>query len=226
MLRIAGALTATCVFACAIWAQDGARVPPPREFRLPPRVGIIGERPLTLDEALMMALSNNRDIDISRIDQQRADYNLISAQGVFDPRIGAAASFTKNVVPIASALGGSATGAVTNKNSSVDPQFNGALPIFGSSYAVDLSSARTSTNNTFTQLNPQFPTALNFSYTQPLFRGFRYDDNRRRVEVAKKNQNLTDEQFRQRVMEVVTRAEQAYWDLAFAYNNLAVQLEA
>ncbi len=226
MLRIAGAVTATCVFTCALWAQEGAKVPAPREFRLPPRVGVIGERPLTLAEALTMALANNRDIDISRIDQQRADYNLISAQGAFDPRIGAASSFTKNVVPVSSSLGGSTTGAVTNKNSTIDPQLNGALPILGSSYSVDLSSARTTTNNTFTTLNPQYPTALNFSYTQPLFRGLRYDDNRRRVEVAKKNQNLTDEQFRQRVMEVVTRAEQAYWDLAFAYNNLAVQLEA
>ena len=226
MLRIAGALTATSVLTCALWAQEGARVPPQREFRLPPRVGILGERPLGLEETLMLALANNRDVDISRIDQQRADYNLISAQGAYDPRIGAAASLTKNVVPIASALGGTATGAVTNKNSLIDPQLNGALPVFGSSYALDLSSARTSTNNSFTQLNPQFPTSLNFSITQPLFRGFRYDDNRRRIEVAKKNQSLTDEQFRQRVMEVVTRAEQAYWDLAFAYNNLAVQLEA
>lgn len=226
MLKIAGAVSATCVFACALWAQEGARVPPPRDFRLPPRVGISGERQLSLQEALMMALANNRDVDISRIEQQRADYNLISAQGAFDPRIGATASFLKNVVPISSALGGSATGAVTNKNQTVDPQLNGALPGLGSSYAVDLSSARTTTNNSFATLNPQFPTALNFSYTQPLFRGLRYDDNRRRIEVAKKNQNLTDEQFRQRVMEVVTRAEQAYWDLAYAYNNLSVQLDA
>ena len=59
-------------------AQEGASVPPPREFSLPPRVGISGERPLTLEEVLAMALANTRDIDISRIDQQRAGYNIIS----------------------------------------------------------------------------------------------------------------------------------------------------
>lgn len=215
-----------CVAASSLAAQQGAQVPPARTFQLPPRVGILGEHPLTLEEALVLALENNRDIDISRIDQQRAGYNIVGAEGAFDPRLGGVASFQKNVVPISSALGGSDTGAVTNKNASVDPQLSGALPILGSSYQMDWNSSRTTTNNNFATLNPQFPTALTFSYTQPLFRGLRYDDNRRRLEVAKKNQSLTNEQFRQRVMEVVTRAEQAYWDLAFAYNNLAVQLEA
>ncbi len=207
-------------------AQEGASVPPPREFSLPPRVGISGERPLTLEEVLAMALANNRDIDISRIDQQRAGYNIISAQGAFDPRVGGTTSFQKAVAPVSSSLGGSTTGAVTNTNGILDPQFSGALPGLGSSYQMDLSSSRTTTNNSFATLNPQYPSALTFSYTQPLWRGLRYDDNRRRIEVAKKNQSLTDEQFRQRVMEVVTRAEQAYWDLAFAHGNLAVQLEA
>ncbi len=210
----------------ALWAQEGASIPAPREFQLPPRIGISGERPLALQEALMLALSNNRDIDISRIDQQRAGYNVTAAEGVFDPRIGGVASYQKNVVPISSALGGSATGAVTNQSGILDPQLTGALPTLGSSYAVDLSSSRTTTNNSFATLNPQYPSALTFSYTQPLFRGLRYDDNRRRIEVAKRNTALTDEQFRQRVMEVVTRAEQAYWDLAFAQANLGVQLEA
>ncbi|MEP6963007.1 MAG: TolC family protein, partial [Acidobacteriota bacterium] len=214
------------VSAAGAMAQESAQVPAPREFVLPPRVGVLGERPLTLEETLAMALANNRDVDISRIDQERADYGLLAAQGVYDPRIGGVSSYQKTVVPVSSSLGGSTTGAVTNKNLVVDPQFLGSLPGIGSSYQAELSSSRTTTNNSFATLNPQFPTALTFSYTQPLWRGLRYDDNRRRIEIAKKNQNLTDEQFRQRVMEVVTRAEQAYWDLTYAYANLVVQLEA
>ena len=37
---------------------------------------------------------------------------------------------------------------------------------------------------------------------------------------------LTDAQFRQRVIEIVTQAVQAYWELDFAYRNLEVQIEA
>lgn len=219
-------ILAWATLASAAWGQVGASVPPVREFNLPPRIGIIGNRPLSLEETLMMALANNKDIDVSRIDKERAGYDITSAEGVFDPRIGAIVSWSKNVVPIASALGGSATGAVTNKNGTVDPTLTGQVPGIGSSYSLDFSNARSTTDNTFITLNPQYPTSLNLSYTQPLWRGLRYDQNRRTIDVAKKNQSLTDEQFRQRVMEIVTQAEQAYWDLAFAYGFLEVQVEA
>lgn len=211
---------------CLAMAQEGAQVPPPREFRLPPRIGIQAQIDLTLEDALALALSNNRDIELSRIGREQAAYAIDSAAGVYDPRWGATASFQRNVQPIASALGGSATGAVTNKNTLFDPHFSGASPWFGGSYQADLASQRNDTNNSFAQLNPTYPTSLNLSYTQPLWRNLRYDNNRRGLEVAKKNAALSEEQFRQRVMETVTRAEQAYWNLAFAYNNLEIQLEA
>jgi len=206
--------------------QAVTRVPPVRPFVLRPRIGVTTDKELTLQDALAMALENNKDIDGSRIDRDKAVNNVSGAKGAFDPKIGGTTSFQKNVVPVASTLGGSATGAVTNRTGIADPQFSGSLPWLGGSYQLDLSSSRTTTNNSFTQINPQYPTSLNFSFTQPLWRNLRYDDNRHRLEVARKNVSLTDEQFRQKVMQIVTQAEQAYWDLAFAYGNLAVQLDA
>ncbi|HEY2842932.1 MAG TPA: TolC family protein [Bryobacteraceae bacterium] len=206
--------------------QAATRVPPVRPFVLAPRIGVISDKELTLDDALAMALANNKDIDGSRIDKDKAVYGVSGAQGYFDPRIGGVASFQKNVAPVASSLGGSTTGSVINRNGLADPTFTGSMPWLGTSYQLDFSSSRTTTNNSFAQLNPQYPTSLNVSITQPLWRNLRFDDNRHRLEVARKNVSLTAEQFRQRVMQVVTQTEQAYWDLAFAYRNLEVQLDA
>jgi HAE1 family hydrophobic/amphiphilic exporter-1 len=206
--------------------QAITRVPPRRPFVIPPRIGVLTEKELTLQDALAMALANNKDIDSSRIDVEKAMNNVSGAKGYYDPRVGAVPSFQKNVTPVASTLGGSVTGKVISRNFVADPQFSGSLPWFGTSYQTDFSSSRTSTDNSFAQLNPQYPTSLNFSITQPLFRNLHYDDNRHRLEVAKKSVTLTDEQFRQRVMQIVTQTEQAYWDLAYAYGNLAVQLDA
>ena len=91
---------------------------------------------------------------------------------------------------------------------------------------MDLSSQRVYTNNTFVSLNPQYPTALNFQYTQPLWRNLFYDQNRHTIDVARKNRALSDEQFRLRVMQVVEQTEQAYWEVFYAYNNLQVQLDS
>jgi HAE1 family hydrophobic/amphiphilic exporter-1 len=201
-------------------------IPPVRPFQVAPRVGVLAEEPISLQQALEMALANNKDIESSRIDQQEADYNLMAAQGGYDPSISGNSLWEKQVTPVASTLGGSSTGTLLNRFWQFDPGFSGATPLFGGSYRTDFSSQRVVTDNTFATLNPQFPAALNLQYTQPLWRGLRYDGNRHAIEVAKKNRSLTDEQFRQRVMTVVEQAEQAYWELAYAYNNLRVQLEA
>src|SRR6185503_17731089 len=91
---------------------------------------------------------------------------------------------------------------------------------------LDFSSIRQTTNNQFVPLSPQYPTSLTFNYTQPLFRGLRFDNNRRQIEIAKKNLSLTDAQFRQRAIETITSVQRAYWDLVFALRNLQVQRDA
>lgn len=201
-------------------------VPPVREFHLPARVGVFGEAPLSLEQALAMALSNNNDIDASKIDRQEADYALLGAKGAYDPTVGAVSSWQKQVVPVASALAGSATGSLLTKTWQTDPTVSGSLPWLGGSYSTDFNSQRIYTNNTFLTLNPQYPSSLNLQYTQPLWRNLRYDNNRHSLDVARKNVSLSQEQFRQKVMQVVLQTEQAYWELAYAYNNLQVQLEA
>ncbi|MEQ1946614.1 MAG: TolC family protein [Bryobacteraceae bacterium] len=201
-------------------------LPPVRTFRLPPRIGVFGQAELSLEQALAMALSNNNDIDASKVDREESIYSLTGAQSAFDPVVGVNSQWQKQVVPVASSLGGSATGAVLTKIWQTDPTVSGALPWFGTTYRTDFLSQRTYSNNSFVTLNPQYPSSVNFQITQPLLRGLRYDANRRTLDLAKKNRTLSDEQFRQRVMLVVQQTEQAYWEFVYAYNNLQVQLEA
>jgi len=54
----------------------------------------------------------------------------------------------------------------------------------------------------------------------------RFDNNRRLIEIAKKNLSLTDAQFRQRAIETITSVQRAYCDLVFALRNLQVQKDA
>jgi outer membrane protein TolC len=201
-------------------------VPPVRPFRLPSRIGVFGDAQLTLQQVLAMALANNKDITASRIDREIAGYSLTGARGLYDPTVGAVSQFLKQTNPVASSLGGSTTGAVLNRTWQSDPTLSGSTPWLGGSYHVDFLSQRVYTNNSFATLNPQFPAALVFQYTQPLLRNLRYDQNRLNIDVAKKNLALSNEQFRQRVMLVVEQTEQAYWELFYAYNNLQVQLDS
>jgi len=193
---------------------------------VPARIGIFGEQKLTLQEAVGRVLDHDRDILVSRINAEEAVINLRGAKGYYDPVFGLNAYRVKRVTPVASLLGGAANGKITNKELYADPQLSGDFPWLGGSYRFDLASARQSTDSSFQTLNPQFPTAATLNLTQPLWRGLRFDQNRFRIQVARTNIQLTDQQLRQRLIEVVTQAIEAYWELDFAYRNLTVQIEA
>lgn len=206
-------------------AQE-AELPPVKAVEVPARIGVLGSVTIALPEVIQKVLASDRDLAISRILREEASYNVKGARGVYDPRLGLNASRLKSVAPVTSLIGGSANGKLTTESYVADPQLSGLFPALGGSYKLDFSSSRQASDSTFLTLNPQYPTSLNFSVTQPLLRGLLYDDNRHRIAVAKKNVQLTDEQFRQRVTDVVTQAVQAYWELDFAYRNLQVQTQA
>ena len=111
-LHQTAALALAAVLIPCAPAQDATTlVPPVRPFRLPARIGVFGEAQITLQQALAMALANNKDITASRIDREITGYNLTGARGLYDPTVGAVSQFLKQVSPVASSLGGSATGA-------------------------------------------------------------------------------------------------------------------
>jgi len=201
---------------------------PIRPLPGPERVGvdIANQLPLTLEEAIQLALKNNNDIDVSRNDVQIAEFNLKGARGVYDPLIDNQTYYESLTTPTASLIGGAVNGAVTLKRLFSSSGISGYTPRFGGFYSARFDSSRTDTSNTNAFLNPQYPTVLNLAYTQPLLRNFGIDNNRRQIEIAKKNLSLSDAQFRQKAIDVIVLVEQAYWNLAFALRNLSVQIDA
>jgi len=188
------------------------------------RIGVdmAEQKPLALREAITMALQNNKDIEVARDNVKLAEYDLLTVRGAYDPKFSAQSYYEKIKTPAASFLSG-ATGAVENADFTATSRLDGLSPKGGGNYRIDFSAVRATTNNTFTALNPQYPTALTFNFAQPLMRGFRIDLPRRQIAVAKKNLSLTDAQFRQRAIEVITSVQRSYWDLVFALRNLQIQ---
>ena len=238
----------SCVFllCAAVWMASGQTPsplptatpdePPPVQpkFQTPPRpmpssarvgVEVDDQLSLTLDQAIEMALKNNNDIDASRNDSRISDISLNGARGAYDPLLISENYYERLTTPTASAIGGAVNGAVTQTRFFGSGGVSGLSPYQGGNYSALFNSSRTTTSNTNSFLNPQFPSSLVLSYTQPLWRGRRIDSARRSIEIAKKNINLSDAQLKQQAINVVNNVEQAYWDLVFALRNQQVQLE-
>ncbi len=205
------------------------------DFRAPqkplPELNRVGvdmnqQHPLSLREALSMALSNNKDIEVARENVRIAEFEFLGAKGIYDPRINVTSFYERIENPISSFLSGGQNGSTIQSDYTGTARLEGQSPTLGGSYRLDFSSIRLTTNNEFVALNPQYPTALTFSYTQPLWRGLKIDAGRRQIAIARKNLSLTDAQFRQRAIDTITNVQRAYWDLVFALRSLQVQRDA
>ncbi|HUE83371.1 MAG TPA: TolC family protein [Pyrinomonadaceae bacterium] len=195
-----------------------------------PELGRVGvsmdrQRPLSLREALALALENNKDIEVARQNVRIAEFDFRGARGAYDPRLRFGSFYERIQTPISSFLSGGANGSIALSDYAGRTQLEGLSPALGGSYGVEFSSTRLTTNNQFSALNPQYPTELTFNYRQPLWRGLRIDNSRRQIEIARKNLSLTDAQFRQRAIETITNVQRSYWDLVFALRNLQIQRE-
>ena len=200
---------------------------PPAEERTPHRVGVDESNPLTLTlfDAVKLALQNNREIEVERINVQQASYDLFSARGARDVTLGASNYYEHRVTPSGSVLSGGLNGTVTTRSANWDLNAQQLLPT-GAQWTAQFTNVRSDTNSIFNSLNPQYNSVLNFQFRQPVMRGFSLDEARRRIRVANRRLDLSDSQFRQKAIEIVSRVQRSYWDLQFALREVQIQREA
>jgi len=208
-------------------AQQSAPGGQPGTAPLPPRIGVVaGAEPLELQRAVEMALENNPDILVARLGVGAADFQSAAARGVYDVNLLSNGFFEHLVSPVASIIGGGADGQLTQDTLTANAGVRGLTPWAGGSYQVDFSSTRYESDNQFITLNPQFPTSFRASYGQPLGRGLTFDAPRRQIEIARRNETVSQAGFRQRAFDVVMRVEQAYWNLVAAVRFFDSQRQA
>ena len=195
-----------------------------------PELGRVGvdmaeQRSLTINQALELALTNNKDIEVTRKNIRIAEFDLKAARGVYEPRFTGQTYYEKATVPNISFFSPTIT-KVTNDSIVGNGGLQAYLPGFGTVFNASVNNQNVSTTNPISIISPQLSSNFTASITQPLFRGRSFDLNRRTIEVAKRNLTLSDVQFRQRTIEIVANVQRAYWDLTYALRNLQVQRDA
>jgi HAE1 family hydrophobic/amphiphilic exporter-1 len=190
------------------------------------RLGVGTETiPLSLNDAIKRALENNNDIEVARDDVRFAETQLRALEGIFDPVFSITPTYDKRISPQQSSLGGAANGGTTSTttyswNPAVLKQFGRG----GGNYFLQFDNNYTNTSNSFSLLNPFYSSNLSLTFTQPLLRDRSIDNNRRQIRIQRKRLDQTDADFRQRTIDVITRVQQAYWELVFALRDQQNQL--
>jgi outer membrane protein TolC len=191
-----------------------------------PRVGVsIVERKLTLQQAAELALRNNLDIEIQRIDRASADQLVRAAQGAFDPVFRIQPGYERRNTPVASPLQAQ-SGTLEERFVTWAAGLGSRLPWSGSSIQASFDNGRQTTNNGFVTLVPYFTSRLGFTFTQPLWRNRETDQFRSEIRIRQRRTNISDLDLELRVIDIVNRVEQAYWNLAAIRQDILVEAEA
>ena len=187
------------------------------------RLGVSDEKlELSLNDAVKRALENNNDIEVARDDVRIAETQLRALEGIFDPVFAITPTYDKRISPQQSSLGG---GSVTSTTTySLGPSVAKQFGRGGGNYFLSFANTHTNTSNSFSLLNPFYSSNLSLQFTQPLWRDRSIDNNRRQIRIQRKRLDQSDADFRQRTIEVITRVQQAYWELVFALRDQQNQL--
>ena len=180
-------------------------------------------RRLTIEEAVKVALEQNLDVQVERINPQLAQADVDGAGGVWLPQLTGSMQFrNSDQVPNSFLSGAGAQETLTSRSLSAAPPASEQLFKSGTSLVVGWDAARSTSNNTFSSFNPQLSSSVSFDLVQPLWRGFKIDVNRAQFKISKKNQEITDVQLRQQIVATARAVRLAYWTLVGTRYNLGV----
>lgn len=175
---------------------------------------------LTLDDCIELALDNNLDILIRRLQPEIDRFTLKSSYGAYDPSLAFSASQRFSASPGISDPNSARFGAGADTYvERFAPTIDGQLPI-GTAYSLGGVLVRQS--GTFFPSH-QYNSDLTLSVTQPLLKNFLIDNNRRTIAINKRTLRIDELALLHQIMRTVSSVEQAYYDLAFSRDNVLVQ---
>jgi outer membrane protein len=182
-----------------------------------------GTMELSLRDYLGLVVANNPDVIVQRLTVQFNQDAITRAFAPFDPLLTASFSATRSITPTGTLLQGA-----TTLNTLTQPLALGYNQTFetGIQLAVTYNDFKTSTNSSFSIYNPELSSSINFSVTQPLLRGRGVYINMLPVTIARSRLRAADYAFQNQLLQLITAAESAYWDVVGARENLRVQQES
>ena len=219
--RAAATALALVLLAAPALADDVVSVPVASKARkpipLPPGENI----ELSLKQTIELTLQNVLDLDVAAYNLEESKFGILAARGAFDPNVEVdlGASDTQNATA-------SRIQATETKIAYGNAGLTGLLP-YGTTYNLGWQNTRRdSAIPGFTTINPTYSSNLSLSLTQPLLRNFGRDVNERFVVQARLGRDGNAYGFVIAVQTAIQTAENAYWDLVYAVENLKAKQEA
>ncbi|MBM3890559.1 MAG: TolC family protein, partial [Verrucomicrobia bacterium] len=185
----------------------------------------LAKRYMTITDCVQAALTQNLNISIERLTPMISAADVLTAEGIFDvnwvtslkeeetDRPGGFQFLQGNVIQ---------QDPLSTRTYTFEEGLGGLTPL-GTKWNVGFEGNRLQSTSFDSSAGPQWQTFFGFQVTQPLAKGFGWDVNTTQIRLARKTQDISYQQFVQRVMDVVSTVKQAYYDMIYSIENVKVK---
>lgn len=209
------AVTALIALLCCLGAPAAKAQPLPADKT----------RILTTEEVVQMALTNNLDILISRINPQIDQFAVNGLYGVYEPNLSMSAVHSYNDLPGGFfSQTGQGFGSSLEKIDSYTPGLAGVLPSGLSYNFTGPISRQDFTENGVESVD--YSSGPGVTLDQPLLKNLWIDNTRFQIQVSKQTLKMDQLALRLQIMTVVNNIKAAYYNLIFSRENVEVEQAA
>jgi outer membrane protein len=179
---------------------------------------------MSLQQAIEIALENNLDLKVAKMNPQIQDYSIQAARAAFKPTLNG--NFNQNHSSAVSVNTLDGVPVVVNQTQTYSTGLSQSLTKFGANYSVTFNSSRNS-NNQVTATRPiGYSGSTRMNYSQPLLAGFKTDTARVNVRTQQIQRQIIDIQLVQTIENTKANVRTAYWALRRAIEQVEIQKEA
>jgi outer membrane protein len=190
-----------------------------------PAITIAPDRPLSVEEAIALALQKSFNLRIQALSVENTRENVVIQQAAYDPTF--TAGLTRSLTQAASTtnrLDGTALQGPRNDNTNA--RFGVTLPRITATngvVAINANVSRAGTNSTNSLLNPSYGNSVSATLTQPLLRDFGRQAAMAAIQQAQLSLALANISYKSAVITTIADTENAYYSLVAARQALRIR---
>jgi len=178
---------------------------------------------LSLRGYLELVLANNTELAIQKLTIETPRNAITRSLARFDPTVSSSFRSTRNLRPTSDQLEGAQE--LNTLGQPLDFSYDQSLDT-GTSYSIGFDGFKNSTNSQFATVNPSIDAGMNFSVSQSLMRNRGRRVNRLTVMVAQTRFKQSRYDLQNQILGILSFAENTYWALIEARENLRVSRES
>ncbi|MCR4344485.1 MAG: TolC family protein [Candidatus Scalindua sp.] len=184
---------------------------------------------MTLKDSIILAIHNNYEIKIAKLEPMMTEKDITVAKSKFDPTLTIKGNRDVTETPSASRLtlglsSGVAIGAYKQDRNTAQAMVEKPLET-GGSFTLDFNVAPRIfiDPSPFSGLNPQSTASIEAKLTQPLLKNAGIFYNRSEIYIARNNNEKSILELKKTAIAVINTVQKAYWNLVMAIEEFRVR---